>query len=98
MFEEDYVSGLFAAQVETAVDHLFHHVTVTYSRFRRAKAKRFSCLEESHVSHNSRNTGVMCQPSGTSQRISTNTQDVIAIHFIAILVDRDQPICVSVEG
>ncbi|MNJ51858.1 hypothetical protein D3C77_471730 [compost metagenome] len=92
------MAGLFPAEVVSATAHLRHNITVTDSRLCRIQSKLLSRFIEAEVAHHGGNYCAIFQFAGTIHGIAANTQNIIAIHFFPVLVNRDQPVSIPIES
>src|SRR5690625_1942922 len=95
---EQHVSGLFPAQVEAVAHHFSQHVAVPHIGGHDVDAGFFHRAQQAQIAHRGRDERVVAQITLRLKGDGQNPQDLVAVHNFAVLVNRETPIGVPIEG
>ena len=94
----DHVAGLLAAQRVAGHLHRLEHVAVADLGLADPDTGGLHRLHEAEVAHHGRDHGVLDQVAALGHRQRQDRQDLVAVDVVALVVDREAPVGVAVEG
>ena len=91
------MATLFAADVIAAGEHFLQHIAVTNLGRLRGDLVCLGKMEEAQICHHSHNGSILFQLALLLQCMSTNGNDLIAVHQFAVLVHCQTTVCITVK-
>ena len=92
------MAGLLAAQQVSVLAHVLRHILVAHGGLLIADAQLIQGLVEAHVGHDGGDHLALAQLALVLHVLGAEIQDLVAVDHFALLVHREAPVRVPVEG